>query len=82
MQAVHQLQSGVVAVNGYGAERCEMPCGGRNQSGYGRELSLQSLEVFLNTKAVHTPLCTASSSSQAALCVRKCATGLWPFRLS
>ena len=36
-----------------GAERCEMPWGGRNQSGYGRELSPQSLEVFLNTKAVH-----------------------------
>ena len=53
MQAVHELQSGMVWVNGYGAERCEMPWGGRNQSGYGRELSPQSLEVFLNTKAVH-----------------------------
>ena len=53
MQAVHELQSGMVWVNGYGAERCEMPWGGRNQSGYGRELSPQSLGVFLNTKAVH-----------------------------
>ena len=53
MQAVHELQAGMVWVNGYGAERCEMPWGGRNQSGYGRELSPQSLEVFLNAKAVH-----------------------------
>ncbi len=53
MQAVHGLRTGMGWVNGYGAERCELPWGGRNQSGYGRELSPQSLEVYLNTKAVH-----------------------------
>ena len=52
-KAVHELRAGMVWVNGYGAERCEMPWGGRNQSGHGRELSPQSLEIFLNTKAVH-----------------------------
>jgi acyl-CoA reductase-like NAD-dependent aldehyde dehydrogenase len=53
MMAVHELRSGSVWVNGYGAERLELPWGGYRQSGFGRELGAESLDIFQKQKSVH-----------------------------
>jgi aldehyde dehydrogenase (NAD+) len=46
------LQAGMVWVNTYGAVDPAMPFGGYKMSGYGKELSSNILEEYLNTKAV------------------------------
>jgi succinate-semialdehyde dehydrogenase/glutarate-semialdehyde dehydrogenase len=47
------LQAGVVGVNTIVVTVAEMPFGGVQQSGYGREGGVESIRDFLNTKFVH-----------------------------
>lgn len=56
MHMARGLRAGTVWINGYGADRHEMPWGGYKQSGYGRELGREGLEEFLQTKSVHLRL--------------------------
>ncbi|MGC9537435.1 aldehyde dehydrogenase family protein [Streptomyces sp. UG1] len=51
-RVAHGLRTGVVWVNGYGYFDPAVPFGGHKQSGWGSELSVHSLEEYLNTKAV------------------------------
>ncbi len=53
LHMARRLKAGSVWVNGYGAERLEMPWGGYKQSGYGRELGREGLDEYLQTKSVH-----------------------------
>jgi aldehyde dehydrogenase (NAD+) len=48
----HDIQAGVVWVNCYGMGDPAVPFGGYKMSGWGREMSLKSLDDYLNTKAV------------------------------
>ncbi len=57
-QMARRLKAGSVWINGYGAERLEMPWGGYKQSGYGRELGHEGLDEYLQTKSVHMRLGT------------------------
>ena len=51
-QLAHSINSGVVWVNTYGAFDPAMPFGGYKMSGWGRELSMHSIEEYVNVKAV------------------------------
>jgi aldehyde dehydrogenase (NAD+) len=51
-RTAHALRTGVVWVNGYGYFDPAVPFGGYKMSGWGSELSVHSLEGYLNTKAV------------------------------
>lgn len=53
LRLARRLRAGSVWINGYGAERLEMPWGGYKQSGYGRELGSEGLDEYLQTKSVH-----------------------------
>jgi aldehyde dehydrogenase (NAD+) len=46
------LRTGVVWINTYNQQDAAMPFGGYKMSGWGRELSMYSLEEYLNVKAV------------------------------
>ena len=50
------LRTGVVWVNTMQPCYVESPWGGYKQSGQGREVSLQGIEEFLETKQVHINL--------------------------
>ncbi|WP_306232045.1 aldehyde dehydrogenase family protein [Agrococcus beijingensis] len=47
-----RLDSGMVAINGAGAEDYDMPFGGTKRSGFGRELGPHGMEEFMNKKLV------------------------------
>lgn len=53
MTAIRALKAGSIWINGYGAERLEMPWGGVKQSGHGKELGLEGLRAFQIQKSVH-----------------------------
>ena len=46
------IRTGVVWINTYNQQDAAMPFGGYKMSGWGRELSIHSLEEYLNVKAV------------------------------
>lgn len=50
------LRAGRVGINVHGLADVSMPTGGYKQSGWGRELGPEGLEVFLETKSVFTQL--------------------------
>jgi len=56
MHMSRKLHAGTVWINGYGADRHEMPWGGYKQSGFGRELGREGLYEFLHSKSVHIQL--------------------------
>ena len=47
------IRAGNVWVNCYGAMDVQMPFGGYKMSGYGRESGRESLDAYLQTKAVY-----------------------------
>ena len=57
-----QLQSGNVWVNDYNLTPSEMPFGGYNMSGYGRELSVHSVDSYTQIKHVYINLGDVDSS--------------------
>lgn len=48
----HQLRAGTVWINSYGASDTRSPWGGFKDSGFGRELGLQALDLYSGYKAV------------------------------
>jgi succinate-semialdehyde dehydrogenase/glutarate-semialdehyde dehydrogenase len=49
-----RLDTGMVFINGVGAEGPELPFGGTKRSGFGRELGRPGIEEFVNKKLVRT----------------------------
>lgn len=47
-----RIQAGTVAVNGFVKSDPRLPFGGINDSGYGKELSLQGIREFVNAKVI------------------------------
>jgi acyl-CoA reductase-like NAD-dependent aldehyde dehydrogenase len=54
MNAARRLQFGTVWINTHIPLVSEMPHGGYKQSGYGKDLSMYSLEEYTNVKHVMT----------------------------
>ena len=52
----HRLRAGRVGINVHGLADVTMPTGGFKQSGWGRELGAEGLELFLETTSVFTRL--------------------------
>jgi phenylacetaldehyde dehydrogenase len=52
----HELRAGTVWINCYGVLDSAMPFGGYKQSGWGREMGHQMLELYTETKSVCTPI--------------------------
>ena len=46
------LDTGMVYVNGVGADSAELPFGGVKRSGFGRELGRYGIEEFINKKLI------------------------------
>jgi acyl-CoA reductase-like NAD-dependent aldehyde dehydrogenase len=55
-RAARELRTGVVWVNTYGELQSNVPYGGRNQSGYGRELGEGAVDAFTDRKSVYLRL--------------------------
>jgi acyl-CoA reductase-like NAD-dependent aldehyde dehydrogenase len=55
-RAAAAMQAGSVWVNCYGLTDAAMPFGGFKQSGIGRELGAQSLDLYTQTKSVFVNL--------------------------
>ena len=51
-----QLRAGTVWINCYNIFDAALPFGGYKQSGWGREMGHEALEMYTETKAVCTPL--------------------------
>lgn len=56
MQVANHLNFGTVWINEHGVLASEMPHGGFKQSGFGKDLSLQSMEEFTRVKHVYIDL--------------------------
>jgi acyl-CoA reductase-like NAD-dependent aldehyde dehydrogenase len=56
MRAARRLQFGTVWINAHIPLVSEMPHGGYKQSGYGKEMSMYSIEEYTQTKHVMTAL--------------------------
>ena len=50
MNAVRRLQFGTVWVNDHRSRSAEMPHGGYKQSGYGKDMSMYSMEEYTQIK--------------------------------
>jgi len=50
--AINKIQAGTCYVNGHVASDPRLPFGGTKSSGYGRELSIEGLHEFMNTKTI------------------------------
>ena len=51
-RVAEQLDTGMVFVNGVGADGAELPFGGVKRSGFGRELGRHGMEEFVNRKLI------------------------------
>lgn len=54
MRVADALDTGMVFVNGVGAEGPELPFGGTKRSGFGRELGRLGMDEFVNKKLIRT----------------------------
>ncbi|HWS31315.1 MAG TPA: aldehyde dehydrogenase family protein, partial [Actinoplanes sp.] len=54
LRVADQLDTGMVFINGVGAEGAELPFGGVKRSGFGRELGRFGIEEFINRKMIRT----------------------------
>jgi succinate-semialdehyde dehydrogenase/glutarate-semialdehyde dehydrogenase len=54
MRVADALDTGMVFINGVGAEGPELPFGGTKRSGFGRELGRLGMEEFVNKKLIRT----------------------------
>lgn len=52
MRVADGLDTGMVYVNGVGADSAELPFGGVKRSGFGRELGRYGIEEFVNKKLI------------------------------
>jgi succinate-semialdehyde dehydrogenase/glutarate-semialdehyde dehydrogenase len=52
MRVADALDTGMVYVNGVGADAAELPFGGVKRSGFGRELGRYGIEEFTNKKLI------------------------------
>jgi succinate-semialdehyde dehydrogenase / glutarate-semialdehyde dehydrogenase len=52
MRVADGLDTGMVYVNGVGADSAELPFGGVKRSGFGRELGRYGIEGFINKKLI------------------------------
>eukprot|EP01012_Entosiphon_sulcatum_P006851 TRINITY_DN13331_c0_g1_i1.p1 TRINITY_DN13331_c0_g1~~TRINITY_DN13331_c0_g1_i1.p1 ORF type:complete len:516 (-),score=71.62 TRINITY_DN13331_c0_g1_i1:16-1563(-) len=52
MRMVRKLKAGIVWVNSYGADDYRMPFGGFKESGFGRELGKEALDLYTQVKTV------------------------------
>lgn len=53
MKMARGLRAGTVWINNYGIVNPEMPVGGYKMSGFSRELGMEGLEEYLQTKSIH-----------------------------
>lgn len=53
MRMVHAIEAGTVWLNSYMALSSAVPFGGMKQSGFGRELGIEGLLEYTQTKAIH-----------------------------
>jgi aldehyde dehydrogenase (NAD+) len=51
-----QIRAGTVWINCYNAFDVAIPFGGYKQSGWGREMSIEAIDAFTQTKAVNIEL--------------------------
>ena len=56
ISVAHQIRAGTVWINTYDVFDCAAPFGGFKQSGHGRDLGKESLEVWTEVKTVIVPL--------------------------
>ena len=56
LRMVRAVQSGTLSVNSNSSVRYSTPFGGFKQSGIGRELSMQALDHYSETKTVYTAI--------------------------
>ncbi|MBI4150223.1 aminobutyraldehyde dehydrogenase [Candidatus Woesearchaeota archaeon] len=56
MKVANELQFGTVWINDHGILTSEMPHGGYKQSGFGKDLSLYSLDYYTNIKHVYVDM--------------------------
>jgi aldehyde dehydrogenase (NAD+) len=56
MRVAHALEAGTVWVNSYALLHVQAPFGGYKMSGIGRELGVEGLAAYQQTKAVHHSL--------------------------
>ncbi|SDS90040.1 NAD-dependent succinate-semialdehyde dehydrogenase [Actinoplanes derwentensis] len=54
LRVADHLDTGMVFINGVGAEGAELPFGGVKRSGFGRELGRFGIEEFVNRKLIRT----------------------------
>jgi acyl-CoA reductase-like NAD-dependent aldehyde dehydrogenase len=55
-RVAHALRSGTVWINTYNSFDTAVPFGGYKESGFGRELGAQALDLYTQTKAVWVAL--------------------------
>ena len=53
MKVARSVRAGTFWINQYGTIELEMPFGGYKQSGFGRELGIESLEAYTEAKSIH-----------------------------
>jgi succinate-semialdehyde dehydrogenase/glutarate-semialdehyde dehydrogenase len=54
LRVADALDTGMVFINGVGAEGPELPFGGTKRSGFGRELGRLGMDEFVNKKLIRT----------------------------
>lgn len=56
LRIARAVRAGTFWINQYGTIELEMPFGGFKQSGFGRELGIESVETFTELKSIHVQL--------------------------